>query len=94
MMKSYSEFVAVVNSKVALYAQIPERHLSVEGMKVYDLYKAIEFLACFTTSASELLAMMKEDEDVKIAAKFVENEHRKIRRCIESLAAAENEKIV
>lgn len=90
MMKSYSEFLAVVNNKIALYAQIPEKHLSVEGMKVYDLYKAIEFLVCFTSSASELLSMMSDDEDVKTAAKFVESEHRKIIRCLESLAAAEN----
>lgn len=88
-MKTYSEFIEVVNSKIALYAQIPERHLSIEGMKVYDLYKAVEFLACFTTCASELLDMMKEDEDVQTAAKFAENEYRKILRCIDSLAAAE-----
>lgn len=91
MMKTYSEFIDVVNSKTALYAQIPEKHLSVEGMKVYDLYKAIEFLACFTTCASELLDMMKEDEEIKTAAQFVDKEHRKIIRCLDSLAAAENE---
>ena len=88
-MKSYSEFVDVVNSKVALYKQIPERHFSVEGQKVYELYRAIEFLICFTSNATELLGMLNDDEDVQIAAKYTESEYRKIRRCLESLAAAE-----
>ena len=89
-MKTYSEFLEVVNSKIALYAQIPERHFSVEGQKVYELYRAVEFLVCFASNASELLAMLIDDEDVKIAAKYTEAEYNKIRRCLERLAAAEN----
>lgn len=88
-MKTYSEFINVVNSKTALYSQIPERHFSVEGQKVYELYKAVEFLACFTSDASELLAMMIEDEDVTLAGKHADSEYRKICRCLERLAAAE-----
>jgi len=89
-MKTYSEFIEVVNSKIALYSQIPERHFSVEGQKVYELYRAVEFLSCFTSNATELLSMMTEDEDVATAAKYTESEYRKILRCLERLAAAEN----
>ena len=89
MMKSYSEFLAVVESKIALYSQIPERHFSVEGQKVYELYRAIEFLVCFASNATELLGMLNDDEDVKTAAKYTEAEYNKIRRCLERLAAAE-----
>lgn len=93
MMKSYSEFLAVVESKLNLYSQIPERHFSVEGQKVYELYRAIEFLVCFASNATELLGMLEDDEDVKTAAKYTEAEYNKIRRCLERLAAAENTKI-
>ena len=93
MMKTYSEFLAVVNSKIDLYAQIPEGHLSQEGQKVYELYKAIEFLVCFASNATELLGMLNDDEDVAKAAEYAGSELRKIRRCLESLAAAENVKI-
>ena len=88
-MKNYSEFLDVVNSKIALYSQIPERHFSVEGQKLYELYRAVEFLVCFASNASELLPMLSEDEDVKTAAKYVESEYKKIHRCLERLAAAE-----
>ena len=88
-MKTYSEFIDVVNSKIALYSQIPERHFSVEGQKVYELYRAVEFLTCFATSATELLPMLSEDEDVTLTAKYVESEYRKIHRCLERMANEE-----
>ena len=88
-MKTYSEFIDVVNSKIALYSQIPERHFSVEGQKVYELYRAVEFLICFASNASELLPKLSEDDDVATAAKYVESEYKKIHRCLERLAAAE-----
>ena len=88
-MKTYSEFLEVVNSKIALYSQIPERHFSVEGQKVYELYKAIEFLICFASNASELLAMMNDDEDVATASKYTDAEYKKICRCLERLANEE-----
>lgn len=93
MLKTYAEFINVVNNKIAVYAQIPEKHLSIEGQKVYELYKAVEFLACFTSNATELLDLLIEDEDVKNAAEFADHEFRTIRRCLENLAAAENVKI-
>ena len=88
-MKTYSEFIDVVNSKIALYSQIPERHFSVEGQKVYELYRAVEFLTCFASNATELLPMLSEDEDVATAAKYVESEYKKIIRCLERLAKEE-----
>lgn len=92
MMKSYSEFLAVVDSKIALYAQIPESYLSIEGQKVNELYKAVEFLVCFASNATELLGMLNDDEDVAKAAEHAGAELHKIRRCLENLAAAENAK--
>lgn len=89
-MKTYSEFLEVVNGKLALYAQIPERHLSVEGQKVYELYKAIEFLVCFASNATELLDMLNDDEDVTLIAKYIDSEYKKILRCLARLAAEEN----
>lgn len=89
MIKTYPEFIAVVDAKCAQYEQIPEEHLSFTGKNVHDLYKSVKFLACFASNAAELLEMMREDEDVdkiKIAAK---SEHRMILRCLERLAAAE-----
>ena len=88
-MKTYSEFIEVVNGKIALYSQIPERHFSVEGQKVYELYRAVEFLACFTSNATELLSMMTEDDDVATAGKYADSEYRKICRCLERLANEE-----
>ena len=88
-MKSYSEFLAVVDSKIALYAQIPESYLSIEGQKVYELYKAVEFLICFASNATELVGMLNDDEDVAKAAEYAGAELHKIRRCLERLAAAE-----
>ena len=88
-MKTYSEFIEVVNGKIALYSQVPERHFSVEGQKVYELYRAVEFLACFASNATELLSMMTEDEDVATAGKYADAEYRKIRRCLERLANEE-----
>ena len=89
MMKSYSEFLAVVDNKLALYAQIPESYLSIEGQNVNELYKAIEFLICFASNATELLAMLNDDVDVAKAAEYAGAELHKIRRCLEHLAAAE-----
>lgn len=89
-MKTYSEFLDVVDSKIALFAQIPERYLSIEGQKAYELYKAVGFLAGFTSNATEMLDMLKDDEDVEAAAKYAGSELRKIRRCLECLAASEN----
>lgn len=89
MTKTYADFLNVVQTKVDLYAQIPERHLSVEGRSVYELYKAVEFLACFTSNATELLTMMTDDEEVTEAAKYAAAELRKIRRVLENLSTAE-----
>lgn len=90
MIKTYSDFINVVNSKLALYAQIPESYLSIEGTKAYELYKNVSFNSCFASNATELLALVIEDEDVEAAAKYAGSEYRQIRRCLERLAAAEN----
>lgn len=89
MIKTYSDFLNVVNSKLALYAQIPESHLSIEGTKTYELYKNVSFNICFSSDATELLALVIEDEDIAEAAKYAGSEFRQIRRCLERLAATE-----
>lgn len=88
MMKTYSEFINVVNSKVALYDQIPEEHLSVEGKNVYNLYKTVQFNACFASNATELLALLN-DEDIEAAGQYAGSELRQIHRCLERLADLE-----
>ena len=90
MIKTYSDFINVVNGKLALYAQIPESHLSAEGKTVYGLYKNVSFDICFASNATELLDLLLVDEDVEAAAKHAGSEYRQIRRCLERLAAAEN----
>ena len=90
MVKTYSEFIDVINSQTALYAQIPDEYLTCEGSCVYKLYKAVQFDTCFASNASELLALVSDDEDVDFYAKYAEKEYRKLHRCLESLAAAEN----
>lgn len=90
MIKTYSDFTAVVSGKCSLYAQIPDRHLTVEGQQVYELYKNVMFDSCFASNATELLDLLHTDEDVEAAAKYAGAEHRKILRCLERLAAAEN----
>lgn len=89
MIKAYPDFIDVVNGKIALYEQIPEGHLTVEGQKAHELYKAVKFLSCFTSCAVELLEMVHEDKDVEAAAKFAASDLRQIVRCLERLAAAE-----
>lgn len=89
MIKTYSDFLAVCDRKCELYAQIPEDHLSLEGTKVYELYKIVKFNACFASDATELLQMLNEDEDVEAASKYAGSEFRQIRRCLERLASAE-----
>lgn len=89
MVKTYPEFIDVINSKIALYAQIPEEHLSIEGTSVYALYKTVKFNICFASNASELLVLLNEDEHVEFHANYVGTEYRSIRRCLERLAAAE-----
>lgn len=89
MIKTYSDFLAVVNVKCAQYDQIPENHLSFTGLKVYELYKAVKFNTCFASDATELLDMLHTDEDVEDIAKHASSEHRQILRCLERLAAAE-----
>lgn len=90
MIKTYPEFIDVVKSKINLYAQIPESHLTVEGNKVYELYRLVNFLACFASGAADLLAMLDEEKEVEAVASYTGSELRKVRRCLESLAAAEN----
>ena len=90
-MKTYSEFIDVVNSKVALYVQIPEKHLTCEGSIVRDLYKAVLFNTGFASNATELLALLNEDDDVEFYANHAVFEYSKIHRCLERLAASENE---
>lgn len=90
MIKTYPEFIAVVDTKCALYAQIPEKHLSVEGKYTHDLYKAVEFNVCFASNATELLEMLNDDKAVENVKAFAGPELRQITRCLERLAAAEN----
>ena len=90
MIKTYSDFTAVVSGKCSLYAQIPDEHLSDEGANVYKLYKLVQFNACFSSNATELLDLLHTDEDVEDIAKHAKSEHRQITRCLERLAAAEN----
>lgn len=90
MIKTYSDFIALCDRKSNLYAQIPEKHLTVEGTKVYELYKNVLFNSCFASNATELLALLNEDEDIEAAGKYAASELRHIRRCLERLAAAEN----
>lgn len=90
MIKTYSDFTAVLSGKCSLYAQIPDRQLSLEGQKVYELYKNVMFDSCFASNATELLELLHTDEDVAEAAKYAGAEHRMILRCLECLAAAEN----
>lgn len=89
MMKTYPEFLAVCDAKSALYAQIPDRYLSLEGQKVYALYKLVNFNACFADNAAELLDLLLTDEDVAEAAKYAGAEYRKIIRCLDRIAATE-----
>ena len=89
MIKTYTAFLEVCEDKRKLYARIPDDHLSLEGAKVYELYKAVHFDACFASNATELLEMLTEDEDVAEAAKWAGSEFRQIRRCLERLAASE-----
>lgn len=89
-MKTYPEFLAVISNKIDLYEQIPEGHLSVTGNNVFDLYKAVFFNTGFASNATELLELVMEDEDVANFARFAGVEYRKIRRCLERLAATEN----
>lgn len=90
MTKNYNDFLNIVNRKIDLYKHIPERHLSIEGRGVYELYKAVDFLTGFTSNATEMLEMLNDDEGVEAAAQFAGSELRKIRRYLENLAAAEN----
>lgn len=90
MIKTYPEFIAVVDAKCAQYEQIPEEHLSFTGKNVHSLYKVVKFLICFTSDATELLAMMHEDDDVETLKITAGSELRKIIRCLEWLAASEN----
>ena len=90
MTKSYDDFLNIVKRKIDIYKHIPERHLSIEGKAVYELYKTVEFLTCFACNATELLELMITDEDVEAATQFAGSELRKIRRYLGNLAAAEN----
>ena len=90
MIKTYSDFLAVIDCKCALYAEIPAGHLSVNGSSTYELYRAVEFLACFADSAAELLDIIVGDADVDKAAKYAESEYKQIIRCLRRLADAEN----
>ena len=93
MIKTYSDFTAVVSGKCSLYSQIPDEHLSDEGANVYKLYKLVQFNACFASTAIELLDLLHTDEDVEDIAKHASSEHRKILRCLERLASAENTQV-
>ena len=56
---------------------------------MYELYKNVMFDSCFASDATELLALLHEDEDVAEAAKYAGAEYRKIIRCLERMAATE-----
>lgn len=90
MMNTYPEFLAVCDAKCSLYGQIPDRYLTVEGQKVYELYKNVMFDGCFASNATELLSLLIEDEDVAAAAKYAGSEYRKIIRCLERLVSKED----
>lgn len=90
MIKTYSDFTAVVSGKCALYAQIPSEHLNFQGEQTYALYRSVRFNACFADSASELLNLMPSDKDMEDIATYAGSEYRQIKRCLERLAAAEN----
>lgn len=90
MTKNYNDFLNIVKRKIDLYTHIPERHLSIEGRGVCELYKTVDYLACFASNATELLEMLIDDADVEEAAKYSGSELQKIRRYLENLAAAEN----
>lgn len=90
MIKTYSDFTAVVSGKCSLYAQIPDEHLSYEGANVYKLYKLVNFNACFASNATELLDLLQTDEDLEGIAKNVKSELRQIIRCLERLASKES----
>ena len=89
MIKTYSDFTAVVSGKCALYSQIPDEHLSYEGTNVYKLFKLLQFNACFAATAAELLDLLRTDEDMEDIANHAKSEHRQIIRCLERLASAE-----
>ena len=89
MIKTYSDFTAVVSGKCSMYGQIPDRHLSLEGQQVYELYKNVMFDSCFCSNAAELLDLLQTDEDVEAASKYAGAEYRKIIRCLERLASHE-----
>lgn len=91
MVKTYPEFLDVITSKTELYEQIPEEHLTFAGKNVFELYKAVLFVTGFASNAAELLALLNEDEDVAFQAQYegADSEYRKIRRCLERLAAPE-----
>lgn len=90
MVKTYTEFLVVVDAKLSMYEQIPDKHLSMEGRKAHGLYKDVKFLSCFASDATELLGMLHEEADVEAAKVFVGPEVRQIMRCLERLAAAES----
>lgn len=90
MIKTYSDFTAVVSGKCSLYGQIPDEHLSLEGANVYRLYKLVNFNACFASNATELLDLLHTDEDVEDIAKYAKSEHRQIFRCLERLVSKED----
>ena len=90
MIKTYSDFLAVVSGKCSLYAQIPSEHLNFQGEQTYALYRSVQFTACFADSASELLNLMPSDKDMEDNATYAGTEYRQIMRCLERLAAAEN----
>lgn len=90
MIKTYSDFTAVVSGKCSLYGQIPDEHLSYEGANVYKLYKLVNFNACFASNATELLDLLQTDEDLEGIAKNAKSELRQIIRCLERLASKES----
>ena len=86
MKKTYTDFLEIVKRKIDLYTHIPERHLSIEGRGICELYKAVDYLACFTSNAAELLEMLSDDKDVEEAAKYSGGELQKITRHLKNIA--------
>lgn len=89
MTKTYTDFLNIVKRKIDLYTHIPERHLSIEGRGICELYKTVDYLACFASNATELLEMLSDDKDVEEAAKYSGSELQKITRHLKNLAADE-----
>lgn len=90
MIKTYSDFIATCSGKKSLYDQIPDEHLTVQGGKVYELYKTVMFNSCFADNAAEMLELMKAYKPgMESIAQYAPVEYKQIFGCLNRLAEAE-----